>query len=266
MKRVTGVARTRLCGYFLPLRLFSSTARRLKDVKRNDFGEARRLSFEERSERRSGKTAAQKEALETTLLEAERYVDSEFEAELDLVHEKIMSRANIIALRVTNMAKCLEQLEFEGSGGKKVMIVQAAQVVKASSTEIDIIPFNKSMEAPIFQRLARFDASLTVTKQKDKITVKMSPMTTARREKAVKDLEVLIGELRLKVKTVRAAASKYLQGLRLHDQVMQEHQRNLDEIAKSYVDVRVQELEALQGEVMTMGVDESDQVGSEGAQ
>lgn len=229
-----------------------------KDVRRRDGGESRRLSFDERAERRTPKTREQKQAREAIMLEAEQYVATEFPEELERIFEKCHEKCSMLALKVINLAKCLERLEIEVPGNKKLLLLQCAQVVKTKPNEYEIVPQSATTASPILNRVTRFDGTLQVVKEQQKIRVVVPPMTTARRDRAAADIRHAIVDFRNRLKIARQTASKFILQLSLDENLIREHNENLDSIANDFVDSKAQELEVMAEEVMTMGVDESD--------
>lgn len=237
------------CSATLPVR---------KDIRKGDRGEARRLTFEERSERRMGKTRDQRESREQLVQEAQTMVSEDFPEELESIFAKTAEKANISAMKVLNMAKCLELLEVEVAGGHTVLLTKVAQVVKTGNTTIEITPNTASFGNAILQRVSRFDSTLQVAKEGPKIRVAMSPITTARRDKAAAEVSSLVSNFRQRVKLSRTNAVKVLQEAGLDDGVQQELAAAVEATANSFVEEKAAELELLAEEVMSMGIDESD--------
>ncbi|KAG8341763.1 hypothetical protein TRVL_07409 [Trypanosoma vivax] len=246
----------------LAIRLASSlaighTLLRLKDVRRSDRGSARRLTFEERAERRAGKSREQRAAKENLLQEAETVINTDVPDELQLVFQQHLDRANVSAMKVLNMAKCLELLEVD-VGGQKVLLTKAAQVLKTGATTLEIVPRNTTFSSSILQRVTRFDAALHVAKEQQKIKVSIPTVTTSRREKAVEEIQQTISSFRNKAKQLRSQASRALQEAGIEDAAARELHQQLDETINSFVDEKVVELEQLAADVTSMGVDEAD--------
>lgn len=233
-----------------------------KDIRKGDRGESRRLTFEERAERRMGKTREQKESREQLMQEAQTMVSEDFPEELESIYAKTFEKANISAMKVLNMAKCLELLEVEMAGGHNVLLTKVAQVVKTNNTTIEIAPNSPSFATPILQRVSRFDSGLQVSKEGTKIKVVMVPITTARRDKTGVEISNLVAQFRQRVKESRTNAVKVLQDAGLEEGVQQELAAMVDAAANSFVEEKAAELELLAEEVMSMGIDESD-VGGE---
>mmetsp|Transcript_23596 Transcript_23596/g.27320 ORF Transcript_23596/g.27320 Transcript_23596/m.27320 type:complete len:301 (+) Transcript_23596:58-960(+) len=247
--------------------VFRSCRVLLKDVKRSDYGESRRLSFDERAERRTPKSREQKQAREQLMLEAEQYVDSEFPDELERLFEKTKERCNMISLRILNIAKCIECLEVDAPGtsgpnAKKILLLQAAQVVKTKANELEVSPTITSMASAVLNRISRFDASLQVTREQNKIRVIIPPMTTARRDKAAADIRAAVTDLKHKSKVARQNATKVLQGLDIEEGLVRQHGETLDSKVHDFIEEKTMELEMMAEEVMNMGVDESDSTGT----
>lgn len=238
--------------------LFADTAAVFKDVRKGDRGDARRLSFAERAERRMGKTKEQRESKEALLQEAQLMVNEDFPHDLQALYERIFEKANVSAMKVLNMAKCLELLEVEMSGGHGVLLTKVAQVIKVSESSIEITPKSSAFGGPILQKVSRFDATLQVSKEGPKVKVVIPPVTTARRDKTVSEIAALTTKLRAKAKQLRTNAAKVLQDCGLDDGVLRELQEELDAVVASFVEEKAGELELLGEEVMSMGIDESD--------
>ncbi|CCW61751.1 unnamed protein product [Phytomonas sp. EM1] len=230
----------------------------LKDVYKNDRGEARRLTFEERAERRTKKTRDQKQFKEQLIHEAETMVNSDFPGELEHIYAKTLDRANISAMKVLNMVKCLELLEIEVSGGHSVLLTKVAQVVKIDANTVEIIPHNNNFGNTIMQCVSRFDSSMQVSKEGSKVKIVVPPITTARRDKTANEIRTLISVFRQRIKHARTNSGKVLQDCGLDDRVLLELQAELDNTMNAFVDEKVSELEQLAEEVMSMGIDESD--------
>ncbi|KPI88740.1 hypothetical protein ABL78_2200 [Leptomonas seymouri] len=229
-----------------------------KDIRKGDRGESRRLTFEERAERRMGKTRAQKESREQLLQEAQTLVSEDFPEELESIYAKTFEKANVSAMKVLNMAKCLELLEVEMAGGHSVLLTKVAQVVKTDNTTIEIIPNSSSFATAILQRVSRFDSGLQVSKESTKVKVVMVPITTARRDKTAAEINTLVAGFRQRVKESRTNAVKVLQDAGLEEGVQQELAALVDAAANSFVEEKAVELQLLAEEVMSMGIDESD--------
>lgn len=236
----------------------------LKDVRKNDRGDSRRLTFEERSERRMGKNRQQRESKEQLQEEAQMMVAEDYPDELESIFAKIAERVNVSAMKVLNMAKCLELIEVEVPGGHKVLLTAVAQVAKVSNTMVEIEPSTPSFASSLLQCVSRFDATLNVSKEGTKIRVALPPVTTARRDKAAHEIEREVGNLRQRVKQARTSAGKVIQEAGLNDGVAQELIAELDKLTSAFLDEKVAELELLSEEVQSMGAEESD-VGKEGA-
>lgn len=223
-----------------------------------DRGDPRRLTFSERAERRAGRPREQKATREGLLREAETVVHEDVPAELEQVFMQHFERANVSAMKVLNMAKCLELLETDVGSGRKVLLTRVAQVLKTSNSTIEIVPQSASFASAILQRVARFDGTLQVTREQQKIKVVIPPMTTVRREKAVGEIRQLLTSFRQKAKAVRMNASRALQEAGIEESAMRELHMRLDETVNTFVEEKVLELEQLAADVTSMGSDESD--------
>ncbi|ORC91038.1 ribosome recycling factor [Trypanosoma theileri] len=236
----------------------SPTSLRCKDVRRGDRGDSRRLTFEERAERRTGKSREQKVAKENLLQEAETVVNEDVPEELEHVYMQHFERANVSAMKVLNMAKCLELLEVDVGGGRKVPLAKVAHVVKTGNATLEVVPQTASFASAILQRVTRFDSTLRVTKEQQKIRVALPPITTGRRDRAVAEIEAQCSAFRLKAKSVRAHATRALQDAGLDESAVRELQTRLDENVNAFTEEKVAELQQLAEDVTSMGVDESD--------
>ncbi|CBZ28723.1 conserved hypothetical protein [Leishmania mexicana MHOM/GT/2001/U1103] len=205
-----------------------------------------------------GKTRDQRESREQLAQEAQVMVSEDFPEELEAIYAKTSEKANISAMKVLNMAKCLELLEVEVAGGHMVLLVKVAQVVKTGNTTIEITPNSASFGSSILQRVSRFDGTLQISKEGTKIRVVIPPITTARRDKTVAEVSNLISTFRQRVKHSKTKAVKVLQDAGLDDGVQQELTALVDSTANAFVEEKVAELELLSEEVMSMGIDESD--------
>ncbi|CUI14848.1 Hypothetical protein, putative [Bodo saltans] len=228
-----------------------------KDVKRHDYGDSRRLSFDERSDRRAGKSKDQKAAKEQLLIEAEQYAESEFPEDLERVYEKVQERASMLSLRILNIAKCIECLEMELPPGapktaRKPLLLQVANVVKTKPNELEVTPTVTSMESTLLTRISRFDGSLLVSKEQNKIRVVVPPMTTARRDKAASDIRGLLVDFKQKVKVTRQGASKVLTSIGIDDATLRTLNDTLDSRVTEFVEDKSAEIENVAAEVVSM--------------
>ncbi|EKG05812.1 hypothetical protein TCSYLVIO_003105 [Trypanosoma cruzi] len=205
-----------------------------------------------------GKSREQKIVRENLLQEAEKVIQEDVPDELEQIFMQHFERANVSAMKVLNMAKCLELLEADVGGGRKVLLTKVAQVVKTNNTTIEIVPQNASFASPILQRVTRFDGTLQVTKEQQKIKVVMPPVTTARRDKAVQEINQVISLFKQKTKHVRTNASKALQDASIEENALRELNAQLDTTVNAFTEEKVAELEQLAADVTSMGVDESD--------
>lgn len=185
-------------------------------------------------------------------------VVEDFPEELEAIFAKTSERANICAMKVLNMAKCLELLEVEVAGGHTVLLTKVAQVVKTSNNTITITPNSHSFATPILQKVSRFDTTLQVSKEGPKLKAIMPPITTARRDKAASEITALVSQFRQRTRQARTSAGKTIQDAGIDEGVQQELIASLDATVNSFVEEKAEELELLAEEVMSMGVDESD--------
>ena len=247
---------------------FHATPLCRKDIRHRDGGESRRLTFEERAERRIPKTKEQKRAKEQITLEAEQFVTAEFPDTLERLFEKSNERCLLLSMKVLNMAKALERLELEAPGTapgtpaaakKMIILLQAATVVKVKSNEIEIVPLHAAMSSTILQRVSRFDGTLQVSKDQQKIRVVIPPMTTARRDRAAAEIEASVQEFKQRVKHARQGAQKSLSLIGVEDDgQLKEFSTTLDDTAKQFADGKEEELMLYAEEVKSMGVEEAD--------
>lgn len=253
--------------------LITTTLPLHKDVRYRDGGESRRLSFEERAERRIPKTKEQKRAKEQIALEADQFVTSEFPDTLERLFEKSDERCMILSMKVLNMAKAIERLEIEapGAGGggapssssgankKMLVLLQVANVVKVKANEIEIVPMQAALSSTILQRVSRFDSTLQVSKDQQKIRVVIPPMTTARRDRAAAEIESAVQEFKQRVKQARQGSQKTLGLIGVEEESqLKELMTTLDETAKTFAESKGEELMVYAEEVRSMGVDEAD--------
>jgi ribosome recycling factor len=253
---------------FVQRRHIASPSRVLmKDVRRHDFGDSRRLSFEERSDKRAGKSKDQKVAREQLLAEAEQFAESEFPEDLERVFEKVQERSNMLSLRILNIVKCIECLEMELPSGapktaRKPLLLQIANVVKTKPNELEVTPTVSSMASSVLTRISRFDGSLLVSKEQNKIRVVVPPMTTARRDKAASDIRGLLVDFKQKVKIARQNASRVLSSIGVDDAALRTLNDLLDSKVTEFVEDKSAEIENVAAEVVSMGVDEADDQGA----
>ncbi|ESL09235.1 hypothetical protein TRSC58_03048 [Trypanosoma rangeli SC58] len=229
-----------------------------KDQRRGDRGESRRLTFEERAERRTGKSRELKMVRNNLLQEAEQVIQADVPDELEHIFMQHFERANVCAMKVLNMAKCLELLEVDVGGGRKVLLTKVAQVVKTSNSTVEIVPHNASFASPILHRVTRFDTTLHVTKEQQKIKVVIPPVTTGRRDKAVAEIQQVIAAFKQKTKQVRTHATKALQDAGIDEDALRQLNAELDTTTNAFTAEKVVELEQLAEDVTSMGADESD--------
>ncbi|EPY31982.1 ribosome recycling factor [Strigomonas culicis] len=194
-------------------------------------------------------------------------VQEDFPAELEEIFAGLAERASTAAMKVLNMAKCLELLDVDvnpgarqqpGAAQNKILLTKVAQVVKTGPATIEITPTSASFATPILQRISRFDSSLQVGKEQNTIKVSLPPVTTAQRDRAAEEVRHLIAVLRQKCKASRHNATRVLQESGLEDGLRQELGSQMDETVKVFVEEKAEELELLALEVMSMGIDESD--------
>nr|CCC90913.1 unnamed protein product [Trypanosoma congolense IL3000] len=195
---------------------------------------------------------------ENLMQEAETVVTEDVPAELDHVFQHHLERANVSAMKVLNMARCLEQLEVDVGGGRKVLLTKVAQVLKTGGLTMEVVPQSPSFTSPIMQRITRFDGTLQVVKEQQKIKVTMLPVTTARREMAMGEIQHVISSFRNKVKNVRAEASRALQEAGIDESNSRALHQQLDECIHSFVEEKEAEFQQLRESVNSMGTDESD--------
>ncbi|CAJ1031472.1 putative Ribosome recycling factor [Leishmania shawi] len=205
-----------------------------------------------------GKARGQRESREQLVQEAQVMVAEDFPQELEAIYAKTSEKANISAMKVLNMAKCLELLEVEMAGGHTVLLIKVSQVVKTGNMTIEITPNSASFGNSILQRVSRFDSALQVSKEGPKIRVVLPPITTARRDRTVEEVKNLISIFRQLVKQSRTRAVKVLQDAGLEDGVQRELVAVVDSTASAFLAEKAAELELLSEEVMSMGIDESD--------
>lgn len=203
-----------------------------RDVRNREGGPSRRMSFQELSDRRSGKYREKRAETGALAGEAEQYVTMEYEDELRGEGEKLISKAMMAALRLTNPAAALEKLDVDIGNNQRKSLVQMAQVVRQGAQEIYIIPLSSAHSSALLQRLSRVDRSYSVSKEDQKIKVVVPPMSRERREGTIAEVHNVESEIPLRVKAVRVRAVRYLQQLGLPDAVLQAHIRDVDDRTK----------------------------------
>eukprot|EP00758_Cryptobia_borreli_P004480 Tbor_TRINITY_DN4404_c0_g1::TRINITY_DN4404_c0_g1_i1::g.8053::m.8053 len=216
-----------------------------------------RLTFEERAERRTRKTSEARGNEEACMLEAQEYANNEFNEHLEGEFQRLFNNANLIVLKVTNLHQCMEGLDIDVAG-KKIPLIQAAQIVKKSDTELQIVPKQSSFASPILQRLMRFDSTISASKDQGFIKIIIQPTTTARREKAAQDIEGVKREFMSKLKEIRLHSVKILgqigAGANFSAQLIAE----MDLKVKEFQQEKIQEFDDLKVTVMSAGEDEAD--------
>lgn len=219
--------------------------------------DGRRLTYEERADRRLNKNRVGREERQALQLEAEKIATIEFVEDLEREFDIFFGKAQTAALKITNMQRCIETIEID-VGGRKVPILQACQIVKVSPLELHVIPTQAAFASPILQRLMRFDSTITAQKEQAKIKLTLQRTTTQRRDKATNDISTFFTEFANKVKAVRLRYSKLIAGVGAGDDVVQQLMTVVDTTLKDFVELKQLEFEELKQTVSSTGVDESD--------
>ena len=218
--------------------------------------DSQRLTFDERAERRM-KKKDNDGSKEKAGIEAEQIANEEFMQQLEALFEKAEEKANLEALKITNIQRALERLDVKVAG-KAVPLVQAAQLIKVSGTELHLLPKQSSFASPILQRLMKFDSTIGTQKEQNKIKLTLQPMTSARRERAAGEIQNIRRELVEKCTQIRVSTVRILQQTGADATLVTELIRTMDDNMKSFVDEKKALLDEIADSTTTSGVDESD--------
>ena len=219
-------------------------------------GDSQRLTFDERAERRMGKKTSDG-SHEKAALEADMIATQEFMQQLEAEFEKAEERANLEALKITNIQRALERLDVKVAG-KAIPLVQTAQLVKVSGTELHLLPKQPSFTSPILQRLMKFDSTIGTHKEQNKVKLTLQPMTGARRERAAAEIQAIRREMVEKCTHIRVSTVRLLQQTGANASHVTELIKTVDEALKSFIDEKKALLDEIADSVTTSGVDESD--------
>jgi ribosome recycling factor len=231
-----------------------------KDVVRGDRGESRRLTFDERAERRLGKSRENSGLAEQKREEASAYVNQEFPDALEGLFSRYLHFCQTHYMKVVNLLKFLERAEIEVAPGNKVLLLQLASIVKTSPTEVEITLQSPSHLNIVSFRLQKLEGSIQLRRDgAAKIKVTVPPITSERREQAAKAIASTIADLRAKLKLQRASANKVLNQFGVDDNTLRELTADLDEKLSSMSIEKIREMEELAENVLSAtGLEESD--------
>ena len=236
------------------------TAPLLKDIVKGDRGESRRLTFDERADRRLGKNRESRNTSEQKREEAENYVTQELPQTLEDLFTRYLGYCQAHHLKIVNLLKFLERAEVEITPGNKMLLLQLASIVKTGPSEIELTMQVPAHISIIFGRLMKLDNSLQPRRDgTSKLKVTVPPITTERREQAADAIRHTVADFKSKLKAQRVSAVKVLNHFGVDDNVLKQLTNDIDELIKNFTDDKVQELEQLAEEVVTAtGVDEAD--------
>lgn len=244
-----------LCvGYYIQLDTNRTTSFQARHYGPQD---SRRLTFQERADKRENKNRLNRSERQSLQLEAEKIANIEFAEELEIEFGNAYAKAQQAALKITNMQRCLEAVEID-VGGRKVPLMQAAQIVKISPLELHVVPNQSAFTSPILQRLMRFDSTIAAQKDQNKIKLTLQRITTQRRDKAAADIKSISTDFSNKLKNVRTRYVKLLAGVGADDDFTQQMTVVIDGALKDFIEAKTAEFEELIGTVTSTGVDESD--------
>jgi ribosome recycling factor len=218
--------------------------------------DSQRLTFDERAERRLKKKDSDG-SKEKAAVEADQIANAEFMQQLEGEFEKAEERANLEALKITNIQRALEKLDVKVAG-KAVPLVQAAQLIKISGTELHLLPKQSSFTSPILQRLMKFDSTIGTQKEQNKIKLTLQPMTSARRERAAGEIQNIRRDLIEKCTQIRVSTVRVLNQTGADATLITELIKTIDDNLKSFVDEKKALLDEIADSTATSGVDESD--------
>lgn len=236
------------------------TALLRKDLQRNDRGESRRLTFDERNDRRMGKNRELRDQVEQKREDATAFVNNEFSDELQALFAKYLSFCQTHHLKVVNLLKFLERAEIEVAPGNKVLLLQLGSIVKTAPSEVEVTLMSPGNLGKVMFQLQKIDGSLMMRRDGNaKIKVNVPPITTELRNKAAKSIELTVSDLRTKLKGKRASALKTLGQFGVDDHLLRQLTIDLDANIENMTKEKIVEMEQLAEEVKTAsGADESD--------
>jgi ribosome recycling factor len=236
------------------------TALLRKDVQRNDRGESRRLTFDERNDRRMGKNRESRDQAEQKREDATAFVNTEFNDELQALFAKYLGYCQTHHLKVVNLLKFLERAEIEVAPGNKVMLLQLGSIVKTAPSEVEVTLMSPGNLGKVLFQLQKIDGSLMLRRDgNSKIKVSVPPITTELRTKAAKSIELTVSDLRNKLKGKRASAIKTLSQFGVDDHMLRQLTLDVDANMESMTKEKILEMDQLAEEVKSAGgADESD--------
>eukprot|EP00796_Vickermania_ingenoplastis_P011641 gene11641-8025_t len=250
----------------------------LKDIRKGDRGDSRRLTFEERAERRSGKHREMRESREQEAEDLQRLVEVDFPDELQGLFERVLEKANITSLKVLNMARCLERTEIDvgtpsptgGAGAARQLLPlgRVGQLVKVNSNTFEFTAQAPTIATAALQRLTRVDSRLQITKEGNlKLKIVVPPMTTQYREKSAEQIKQLAALFRQKAKGSRTSMVKILQSSQALDSGrVRELVHAMTQTYEAFVEEKAAELELMAEEVMlSSSAGEEEDTGSNSA-
>lgn len=259
----------------------------LKDPRRQNRGQSQRLTFEERAERRSGKTKELRASREAQVEELRQMVSVDFKEDMNALFEKWHGKANAAALKVLNMSLCLNQLEIPigsstASGEERTLpLSHVGQLLKVSPNVLEVTLPTSAMANTAMQCIQRLDPTLGVSKVKEGggqehappnplaaarstsshgnastvLRITVSPVTTNHRDRAAENIEQLLSSFKQKAKQQRTNLVKALQstassiGLQGDDSVVAELTQEMNQFYEEFIQEKNDEFELLAEEV-----------------
>lgn len=242
----------------------------LKDVRRGDRGESHRLTFEERAERRSGKSKELRAEREQHAQELQTMILEEFPQELEELYTRVHRQSSREALKVLNTAKCIEGIEVEvpGQENQSVPLGSVGQLIKLNAQIMELTLPTPALAATALQRISRVDGTWQVTKEANggntKIKIVVPPLTTQHREKAAEKIRHYIAVLKQKAKGSRTNMVKLLQrtSSMVEEGVLTELTDSMNASYESFLQEKTEELELLIEELLVSN--ENTESGDEG--
>lgn len=240
---------------------YTPTAVALKDVHRGDRGEAHRLTYEERKERRTGQARATRDTQEKTAEELQAFISDTFPAELDDIFNAIYAKATREAYKVTHIMRSIESVPLDLAGAPApIPASRVGQVIKVNESTYEYTAHNAAAATAALNAISRHDSALTVSKDGAvKVKIVVPPMTTQRREKAAQHVHHLMATLKQKLKIRKTGAIKFIgnstlaSSLRSADRT--QYLEEIDQIHDSFLKEKEAELELLVEEVLQVEAD-----------
>lgn len=244
--------------------MFHCTRYHLKDVRKGDRGDSQRLTFEERSERRSGKAKESRAERDQQREELQTIVRQDFPQELEELYTRIHRMSAKEALKVLNTVKCIEGVELEvpGQQQQRIPLSSIGQLIKTNAQTIEVTLPTPELVTAAIQRISRLDGTWHVSKEiagggGQKIKIIIPPLTTQHREKAAERIRQHLGSLKQKAKVSRTHVVKLLQrGTSLvEDGIVEELTQEMNSTYETFLQEKSEELELMIEELLVSDED-----------